>query len=91
MNAIFFLDKWKEVGTQTEEDDRFYSPPSKKSKLSNGDNTDCVSPCSSATPSESVDLGIVIKTNGNGNNNWDEEESKVLRGLIKTENDRSSG
>ncbi|CAP35549.1 Protein CBG18022 [Caenorhabditis briggsae] len=81
-------DKWKEMGTQTD-DDYDSLLPHKKSKISNGD-TDCVSPCSSATPSESIDLGISIKTNGNGNNNWDLENSTVLRGLIKNENEKSN-
>lgn len=80
-------DKWRETGTQTE-DDRCDTPPAKRAKLSNGD-TDCVSPCSSATPSESVDLGSSTKINGNGNNNWVQENGQVLRGLIKSENDSS--
>ncbi|CAA86459.1 C2H2-type domain-containing protein [Caenorhabditis elegans] len=77
----------REVCTQTD-DNCFDPPPNKKSKGYNGE--DYGSPCSSATPSEPVDLGILTKTNGNsnGNHNWD-TESKVLRGLIRSENGRS--
>ncbi|EGT51981.1 hypothetical protein CAEBREN_05575 [Caenorhabditis brenneri] len=73
----------KEMSTQTE-DSLFDPPPSKKFKACQEEGYD--SPCSSATPSESVDLGILSKSNGNGS--WD-GESNVLRGLITSENDKS--
>lgn len=84
----------REIATQTEESAlEHYSPPlSKKLKLYNGE--DYGSPCSSATPSEPVELASVVvtpKRNGavngtNGSSSWEAStESNVLRGLIKNE------